>query len=732
LYETACLKIVLASDDEGLTDSLVESGIDVYSTSDGFDAIRLAIENRPDAIILGQTANGLPAPIVSLWLRLNPVTHSIPLIGLGDGEFSWQDSAIDTEVDTRSGTEKIIETARKLVSSHSGIELPENMPNIEYDPLTVTLDLLKIYRERLGLAGAMIELASLQHDLGDFEYTVKSILEAAGRALGSPLVSITLIREKTYYALVRGLNVTKELIHEMERHSIEKLSDYRNRVPVIDEQLIIGRRKLAESPEAAEGGNMAIYGHPIYSRGEILGYLAAAGEGNGNPAMSHGGLLPDLTSQVSLLLVNADLVSAQDNYVGELSAILRAAAETSSISPLSDTSSKSFLLQFLLIVLDLCRTNRGCVMTFDTEGENRGIQEVAALGADENEVLASSMDDGRSVVTAIPEMKNGDVVLDEVEMSDKKLTRMVLPLTAGENVMGGIVILGLLKNISPRIVEAVKTLASLAGNFIYNRKLHKKSIQTSIMEDQLNLAREIQDEMLPDGHPSFPGYDIYGRSIAAKEVGGDFFDYLYRNNQLSIAIGDVCGKSIPASLLMTMTRALVHACNENETAPNDVLRTVNTLLTRMIAKGKFVTGSLLRMGMDSNEYASAGHQPLMVYRSESDSFEDIDADGIALGIVDQMDFELVRFSMEPGDIAVMYTDGLNEAMNPDRKQFGYDNIRAIVRKNAHKSSEEILEALYHAIDIHAEGAAQFDDTTTVVIKKIKEGTESNGNNEDNQ
>jgi sigma-B regulation protein RsbU (phosphoserine phosphatase) len=148
---------------------------------------------------------------------------------------------------------------------------------------------------------------------------------------------------------------------------------------------------------------------------------------------------------------------------------------------------------------------------------------------------------------------------------------------------------------------------------------------------------------------------------------------------------------------------------------------VNSLLTRTIAQGKFVTGALLYIKDNKLNCASAGHQPLIIYRASEDKFEEIDADGIALGIVGEMEFELVKTTMNTGDVALMFTDGLNEAMNPDRVQFGYGRIQAVIRQYASSGAKEILNILFNAMRDHTKGADLFDDTTIIVIKKIKEG-----------
>jgi sigma-B regulation protein RsbU (phosphoserine phosphatase) len=169
---------------------------------------------------------------------------------------------------------------------------------------------------------------------------------------------------------------------------------------------------------------------------------------------------------------------------------------------------------------------------------------------------------------------------------------------------------------------------------------------------------------------------------------------------------------------MTMTRALVIADSENMEGPEQILSDVNSHLVSRISSGQFVTASLLCLSPNGNTYGSAGHSPIFIYRAATDTFDEVTANGIAMGIVNTIDFERVKIELNPGDIGIMFTDGLNEAMNFEKVQFGYERIRQVVRKHAGDNSETIVDALFQAIEDHAAGSDQFDDTTVVAVKKL--------------
>ena len=711
------MELLIATEDTNLVESLKNKGLDINHVRNGFDVIRNAIEARPDAIVLDEEIEGLSASATALWLKQNSATKSVPVIGFEDGKENWPEAEPDVRILKHELTEHIASVINSL--SRMANVFDEKIPGFktETDPLSITLDLVSVYQQRLNLANAMIEIASLQHDLREQSYTVKKILEVAGRVLASDLISIGLLKERVQYVLIRnGRDLDPAYIDELEEYTRRQISEHTGHKFGFNERLVFGRRKLRRT-NVSEIGECGFFGHPIFSGGNIIGHLSGLylndDFGQGNP-----GLLSELAGQVALLLTNANLITSHEQYVTELNSVLRAAVETTGINPEIGSSNKSFLLQFLLIVLELCRTDKGCVILFDDETQE--ILETAILGCDENEVLNMQVRSGLTVEGAFRKLIPVDLLNEpDTETCHISGGKLIAPLVAGDKIMGGLVVLGLKSNVSPVITEAVQTLSSVAGNLIYNRILYQKYTKSSIIEEQLKLAHNIQKEVLPDSHPKLPGWDIWGKSLPAKEVGGDLFDYIrIKGGKQGITIADVCGKSIPASLLMTMTRAFLAAESDHFDKPDEILSNVNMHLSQRMAEGKFVTGCLAVIGDDGKiEYASAGHEPLLIYRASTGTFEELDAEGIAMGILEEVEFECKEFELNPGDIALMYTDGLNEAMNSDRVQFGFENIRRVMRENANESAESIIDAFFNAIRDHAAGAEQSDDTTIIVIKR---------------
>jgi serine phosphatase RsbU (regulator of sigma subunit) len=704
----------LICDNEQIGKDLQGQGFEVKHAFDGFDAIKMAVDNPPDIVLIGEVTDGLPGSTTALWLRINPSTSNIPVAAILDST-PEENTGISLSIPFDQDSEKIKENIIRIIEKNSSNATADFASEpISDQPLDIALDLIKIYSERLRLSEAMMELASLQPELNNFEHVVRSVLNTSAKVLGSNLTKVSFLDQRVVYAKVSGHGVSAEDLVSLDEYIAEELLKHLGKKYEFEEELVFGRKKLLK--HSIRKNEPRFFGHPILSGGNVIGYLAGIAPEGEDDYSKILGLLPELCSQVSLLVVNARLIDIQEDSVSELTSILRAAVETSSISPVSDVTLKGFLLQFLLIALELCQTTKGCAIILDEE--SREITEVATLGCVEDEILSSDLSDGRSVKEGIKNLRPDDRIMDYVEICDIKYRRFVTPLATGDKVVGGVIILGFPSIISRRVLNAVKTLASLAASFTYNRTLHLRSIANSILEDQLNIAHEIQKEMLPDVHPTFPGYDIYGKSIPAKEVGGDYFDYLpYGDNTLGIVVADVCGKSIPASLLMAMTRALFIA-SSNGNSPCDVITTVNSHMVRMISEGRFVTSALAAINKDKIDISMGGHTPILVYRHESKEFDEVLVDGIAMGIVEDVQFAQESITMNSGDVALIYTDGLNEAMDSERSQFGYERIKDILREFSTESAETIVEVLFKAVENHTDGMDQFDDTTIVAIKKI--------------
>jgi sigma-B regulation protein RsbU (phosphoserine phosphatase) len=242
------------------------------------------------------------------------------------------------------------------------------------------------------------------------------------------------------------------------------------------------------------------------------------------------------------------------------------------------------------------------------------------------------------------------------------------------------------------------------------------------MSQSLALAREVQQTLLPQGPPQFPGFDIAGRSFNCDETGGDYFDYLEGKGpegMVSVLVGDVAGHGIASALLMTTARALIRQRAAMGGSLDAIVSDVNRHLTADIeASGRFMTLFYMRLdpGAMRTEWVRAGHDPALFYNPEADVFDELMGKGVPLGVMDTAEYEVCRRSMKPGDIFVIGTDGIWEARNPDGEMFGKRSVREIIERCAHQPAGRILEAVVDAVERFQDGSSREDDITLVVIK----------------
>lgn len=267
------------------------------------------------------------------------------------------------------------------------------------------------------------------------------------------------------------------------------------------------------------------------------------------------------------------------------------------------------------------------------------------------------------------------------------------------------------------------------------------------MLQALDIADEVQGRLLPAAPPDVPGLDIAGRCDYCEATGGDYFDYLptvwQQGQGLAVVVGDVTGHGVPAALLMTSLRAflrqgLADSSNDPESAklPAAVIAEVNKQLARDIGpNGHFATLFYLDIHRPSAtmRWVRAGHDPAMVYTPESDVFIQLKGSGMALGVIEDADFEQRSRDIYPGQVIVVGTDGIWEASGPKGEMFGKKRLESIVRNTANRPAQEILQAVIDGVNAHVHGELKgqgfFDDLTLVVVKitEIPPPTSGSGN-----
>ena len=241
------------------------------------------------------------------------------------------------------------------------------------------------------------------------------------------------------------------------------------------------------------------------------------------------------------------------------------------------------------------------------------------------------------------------------------------------------------------------------------------------LQNELDVASNMQQAILPRQFPKQPTFEVFGNMEAARQVGGDFFDIInLEGGRVGLAIADVSGKGVPAALFMMSSRTLLKGAAIGHREPGDALAEVNNLLEADNDSAMFVTVfyAVYDPGTGTLTYANGGHNPpLVVHRDGSSSVLE-PTGGIALGVAAGLPYEQAETHLEPGDIVVLYTDGVTEAMDPDNEEFGLERLQEVYAESPPTDAHRANDAAFEAVHAFAAGAPQSDDITCVTLMRI--------------
>ncbi len=262
-------------------------------------------------------------------------------------------------------------------------------------------------------------------------------------------------------------------------------------------------------------------------------------------------------------------------------------------------------------------------------------------------------------------------------------------------------------------------LASQSAQVVENARLHEEEHNFLRMQEEVRLASEIQIGLLPKENPHVPGYDIRGFSLPAQTVGGDYYDFITQDDQhFAVCLGDVVGKGLPAALVMSNMQATIRGQARPDQMPSECLTLSNRLLHYSTTSNKFATLFYGQLHVHSHEfyYANAGHNRPVLFKADGTATP-LETAGLALSIVEHEKYKDEKIDFVPGDTLLIYSDGITEAMNPEKQEFGEDRLHEIVQVNSVHSAQDIIDAITGSVQAHIGDADQNDDMTIVVIKR---------------
>jgi serine phosphatase RsbU (regulator of sigma subunit) len=271
---------------------------------------------------------------------------------------------------------------------------------------------------------------------------------------------------------------------------------------------------------------------------------------------------------------------------------------------------------------------------------------------------------------------------------------------------------------SPVIGTALGTLANEAAVAIENTRLYREALDKARMEQELSIAGDMQQALLPPRHRRGEGFEAMGAMIPCRAIGGDFFDYLeLPDGRIGFVLCDVSGKGPSAALMTAMIQGVFRAQAEDAHSPAKAMTRVNGVMLRRAVASRYATGFYGVLSPDGRFVASnAGHNPPILVRSDGTALR-LEKGGMPLGLLPGGTFEEEEVMLAPGDTLLLFSDGLSEAENCASQEFGEDRLVETMIAERFRGPEALLEFMLNAVRGHADAQPQSDDITALVLRR---------------
>ena len=421
-----------------------------------------------------------------------------------------------------------------------------------------------------------------------------------------------------------------------------------------------------------------------------------------------------------------EIVATRSSKQGDLLALISKVG----ITLLASASLNETLDQIVSLVFEAVPADRCLLMMRDDSSEDLRVAvarlrdrvgEVGEIRVSRN-VLDEVVMRGKSVLTSDaqhdPRFASGTVVLQGIR------SVLAVPLGVADKVFG--IIYADSPIAEGRFTEdhlkLLTTLASVAAIRVENARLLEAQLQQERLERELQLAMEIQQRFQPTAPPVVKGYELQGISFPCYEIGGDYYDFIEREDgRLVIALGDVSGKGTAAALLMSSLHAAVHAQAGSHDTLVETISAVNRYLADNIPPNRFVTLFYAELDPASGalSFLNAGHNPPLIVHAAG-TVEQLASGGLPLGIKRDAEYREGRTQLQPGDILVIYSDGVTEAASPSGEEFGPTRLYEVVSRNIDASAAGVRDRIESALTKFSQGTQAADDITLVIVKRQAE------------
>ncbi len=609
------------------------------------------------------------------------------------------------------------------------------------DQVAIAIHEARLYeaqKQQAWLSTALLQIADATSRLSDMDAVLTTVVRLTPLLVGVDRCAILLWDEdaETFFpAQTHGLNM--ELRAAFDRTlfptgTVPALDVLRyDRTPLLinmDRDGLLIPRPLRETYDIRE---MALL--PLMAQGEFLGAMLVdfAGEA-GRLKEQHLEMLTGIANQAAMVIRSARLVQSQQEEAYVSMALLQVAEAVSRSSNLDDALSAVVRITPMLVGVEAC-----AIFLFDRTSstfvpfQQYGLQEEVRsifwqLQVSRDDPLVGQLAGGQPLLSA------EDLQWSPMSpLVTSKGSLHILPLVARGDLVGMMSVnyVEPVRRVTLQPINILAGIASQAAVAVENDRLVREAAEQERIRQELEVARHIQSSFLPESSPSLSGWELATIWRSAREVAGDFYDFVplhadgegskAKEGRIGVVIADVADKGVPAALFMALSRTLVRTMAIAGRSPAPTARQANNLILADARSDLFVTLLYAILEPDSGDiiFVNAGHMPPIVVRANDGSIEEPRTHGMAVGVLYDVEYEDQEAHLEPGDLLLLYTDGVVEATDTKRQMFGRDRLRDVASKNRAESAADLAARISDAVDTFVGDAPQFDDFTLLVAKR---------------
>jgi sigma-B regulation protein RsbU (phosphoserine phosphatase) len=568
----------------------------------------------------------------------------------------------------------------------------------------------------------LTEAAHMLNSTIEYEELMKNVLRLVTRSLdaeGAMVYRYDPSRKDLKVRYYSGEEEPRHMIIKMGQGFVGWVAEHRE--PVLTNNPTEDNRYDAKIQDVEL---KSIICHPLTLRGEFFGVIEAFNKREGVFNRSDLDTFDLISDQIALVIHNAQLYRKAKRQALQRQTLFEVSQQL-----MMSLSLDEVLRNILTALQKVVDFNAGGIYLIDEESGD--VDSITSVGYDGLPDADLHLKIGQGIVGSVARTGKPEVIPDTSR--DKRYicarpetrSEIVVPVHSGDKLVG---IFNLendkLNAFSGEDKELLTAFALQAAISIERARLHKYMLEQKKIEEQLSIARTIQETFLPDEVPEIPGYDIWGTNIPSGEVGGDYYDFIkIVRNQLGISVADVSGKGIPAALIMASFRASLIAEIRNNYAIRTICHKVNNLLCESTEPANFVTAiyGVLDSKNSIFTFSNCGHNPAILLRPD-DSVEELTEGGMLLGVRRDAIYEERPIYIGLDDILCLFTDGVTEAEDPKGEQFETGRIIEILKNNRDLPAARIGASIINTVKSFSGYSHMQDDLTLIIIRRLGKAT----------